>query len=296
MTVELAERISKLQAMADELASGTVGPFDDDQKTYVRVVQENAARLQKADVVRLSLIGLSHKSHDLRQLLTAIVGYSALLNSPKLSNHGTLQRKQLMAIHNLHELARDVHWRLDGLILFANQIVRPKEPNSQDVGMLNLAGYLRAQAEHYICRKFVKSINIPDNLPYVYANDTQTRLMLRALFAIALDLVPAPELDVQAYTMMKFVRARVSIHEAAEHYGNLMKFLEVEQIYRSPTEQTQSMQMTVGKIQGATMVELGLFVTTHLAARQGGRMKLERDKERLVFTLTMPTEVPRAAH
>jgi hypothetical protein len=296
MTSELAERISKLRAMVDELASGEFGPFDDDQTTYIQVVQQNAARLEKASVMRLSLIGLSHKSHDLRQLLTALVGYSALLNSPKLSSHATLQRKQLFALHNMHELARDIHWRLDGLILFANQIVRPKDTNPQDVGMLNLAGYLRAQAEHYVCRQFVHAINIPDNLPHVYANDAQTRLMLRAIFAISMDLVPTPILDVQAYTMMKFVRARVGVYEASDQYDTLMQFLDVEQVYHATSEQTQSMQMTVGKIHGTNMTELGLYIATDLASRQGGRMKLERDKDRLVFTLTMPTEVPRAAH
>ena len=296
MTAELAERINKLKAMVDDMAAGKTGPFDNEQKSYIRVVQENTARLQKADVVKLSLVGLSSKSHDLRQLLTAIVGYSALLNSPKLSNHSTLQRQQLFTIHEMHELARDIHWRLDGLILFANQVIRPRDPNPHDVGMLNLAGYLRAQSEHYVCRKFVESVNIPENLPHVYANDAHTRLMLRALFAIALDLVPSPKLDVQAYTMMKFVRARVSVQGAANRYDSLMKYLEVEQIYRSPNEQTQSMQMTVGKIQTATIVQLGLYITTQLASRQGGRMKMEQDKDRLVFTLTMPTQVPRAAH
>jgi len=292
MSESITTKIERMLTLATELKSGSLGSLDDDQKTFIGIVDDSLRKLHAENVLQYSLIGLSVKSHDLRQMLTSIVGYCALLNSPKLSNHGTLMRKQLLSIHELNDLARDIHWRLDGLIQFATQIVRPTKPTQQDMGMLNIGGYLRSQADHYVCRRMISEVAIPDSLPYVYANDTYSKLMLRGLFSIALDLADEPDIHVSAYTMRKFLRVKISIGKTAGHLDDLMKLLEVKNVRGRDARKTQAMLMSVGSIKTTTLVELGMYIATNLAAEQGGRVKLESDGDRLVFTLTMPAEVP----
>ncbi|MEM6526766.1 MAG: hypothetical protein AAF653_00650, partial [Chloroflexota bacterium] len=49
---------------------------------------------------------------------------------------------------------------------------------------------------------------------------------------------------------------------------------------------------TLSHVQLTSMLELGLYVATNIAAEQGGRIKVEKDDNDLVFTLTMPTLAP----
>jgi hypothetical protein len=294
MAISLPEQLEALLNILTQMQTGEIGTYDDEQQAYIGIVKENAISLQSEKIMQLSMIGLSMKSHDLRQFLTSVVGYSALLNSAKLSDHSAISEQQLDAIRQIHTIARDIHWHLDSLILFANQIVRPRKDHEQERGMLNFGGYLQDQADHYVCRPFVTGTNIPDQLPYVYANHTYTKLMLRGLFALMLDLVDEPSIDVQAYTMMKFIRARVTLTGQAHHMARLMELARVQEVKEAARE-TQSLYMSVGKIQSLSLVELGLYTATRLASKQGGRLKIETDDSKLIFTLTMPTSVPEKA-
>jgi len=281
--------LDKILTLTERMQAATFGK---DQKQLLDVIYKNAQELKKQNALSMSMIGLSAKSHDLRQPLTAVVGYSALLNSPKLANHSELTEDQLKNIYHLHDLCRQFHWHLDNLILFSNYVVRPKGKKAQDGGMLDIRGYLLAQTENYVCRQRIEEVNVPEEIPFVYANDMNTKLMIRGLFAAAMDIGEKPKMQLSAYTMMKVVRAKLCIHGQVDKFNEIMKLVKVKEISNAPSPSaaaTHAMIATISNVQMTSMLELGIYVATNLATEQGGRIKLEKDGQDLVFTLTMPT-------
>ncbi|MEO1668717.1 MAG: hypothetical protein AAFU54_29060 [Chloroflexota bacterium] len=269
------------------------GSFSEEEKKLLEVVHRNAVELKNHNLEGMNMIGLSAKSHDLRQPLTAVVGYGALLNSPKLANHDGLSDEQLKRIYRLHDLCRHFHWHMDNMVLFSNYIVRPKAKRAQDGGMLDIRAYLLAQADNYVCREVTSEIVVPEKIPFVYANDASTKLMIRGLFAAAMAISDKPDLRLSAYTVMKVVRARLCVMGQAQRHDELMKMLKVKKITEKPdAATTHAVIATIGNVHLSSMLEIGLYVATNIAAEQGGRIKLETDEDNLVFTLTMPTLAP----
>ncbi|MEM6530758.1 MAG: hypothetical protein AAF653_20845, partial [Chloroflexota bacterium] len=215
-------RLDEIIKLSEEMLAGD---FNREEKKLLEVVYRNALELRTQNLPAMNMIGLSAKSHDLRQPITAVVGYSALLNSPKLSGHDDLDEAQLKRIYRLNDLSRHFHWHLDNLILFSNFVVRPKSRRTHDSGMLDIRGYLLSEAENYVCRKVIRELSVPDKIPFVYANDANTKLMIRGLFAAAMDLGEKADLRLNAYTVMKVVRARMGCIGQAERYPDVMKML-----------------------------------------------------------------------
>lgn len=293
MTMGLNNYLEELVEFSQTMLDNETEKFTETQQQFLGIVQNNALLLAEENVTDLSLEDLSRKSHDLRQYLTTIVGYSALLNSPKLSNHDVLSEKQLTQITTLHNLSRYVHWYLDGWIMFANQIVRPQSGKMLDFGMLNIAGYLQAQADNYICRQHISDIHISKRVPYVYANDLYTKLILRSLFTIALNICNHPAIQISAYTMMKVVRIKIIVLHCGKKIDSLMQLLHTDNIMDIDDEITQRVRVkNLKRIENITIIELAIQIATTLAIKQGGRVKVDNDGDNLVFTLTMPTLVP----
>lgn len=293
MNVALKTNLESVIELSEQMLSRAVAPYPDDQIACIEIIHKNATALNAAGLMQMSLEELARQSHDLRQNLTAIVGYSAVLNSPKLSNHAKLNAEQLEWLVRLHDYSRNMHWHLDGLIMFAAHTVNPRAYKAQDMGMLNLGGYLRAQLENHMCRQYVTDIHIPDDLPNVYANDTHTKLVIRGILSAALELSEQPEIQVSAYTMMKVVRAKISISHTAQAYPELIASMEVHEIQSADDKRsTQGMAFKLASVESQSLRELGLYVATRLALQQGGRVKMEKDGHSLVFTLTMPTMPP----
>jgi hypothetical protein len=114
--------------------------------------------------------------------------------------------------------------------------------------------------------------------------------MIRSLFAAALEINHSPELHLSVYTVMKVVRAKLSVANSAAKYNEIMKLLKVKKIITpKSTTDTHAMIATINNIKMDSMLELSIYVATNLANEQHGRIKLEKDGDDLVFTLTMPT-------
>jgi signal transduction histidine kinase len=289
----ISKNLQDILSTTEAMHSGRLGKFEKDALNFAKVIQRNARELRAQQVTEASLSDLSKNSHALRQLLTGIVGYCALLNSPKLSNHSVLSAPQLEAVRTMNDKAREVQWWLDGLILFANQITGALDYRSFDAGMLNLGGYLRSQADHYICRRYVTDINIPESLPNVYANDTQAKLMLRALFSVILQLADEPQIQVDAYTVRQHVRARVTVQNKGYDLSRLMALVDATPMGIGD-QATGTLHMPADRLEKNNLLNLSVYVLTEATAKQSGRIKLQRDDRRLCFTLTMPTVVPTA--
>lgn len=259
-----------------------------DELEFLEIVHRNANELNKWDVFNMRLPALAEHNHDLLQYLTGIVGYSALLASPKLADHERYTAAQQANFRRLHDLSRQLHWSLDSLILFATHIARPEPEKAKDAGLLDIRGYLLAQANNHVCRQHMQEINVPAQIPLIYANDVRTKLMLRGVFAAALDLVETPRLYLSAYTMLKAVRAKLSIKGAAGKLPQVLELVKLEHVTNQQDGVTQTLIPTDRRQASTTLLDLGLYVATTLANKQGGRIKAEADTDNLVFTLTMP--------
>lgn len=289
MALELRDYLEQIVSLADAMLNGDHGEFDAEQVTFIETVRQKAQEIIDLKIFVMNLIGISANSHDLRRPLTALVGHSALLNSPKLSNHEHLTDDQREAIDKLHNLCRYTHWRLDNLVLFANQVVRPPRYKPVDVGMIDLGGYLRAQAETYVCKRHLKQLVIANDIPKVYANDTSTRLMLKGLFTVAIDLQADARLQLSAYTMARVVRVKLLVEGAADKLPELLGLMNVREVETPDHNKTIAMNATVRSIRDTKLLALGLHIATQMATVQSGRMKVDRDGDDLVFLLTMPT-------
>lgn len=294
--------VSAIQASLDEIVDLTEAmltmPFAEEEQSFVEVVHRNAVDLRDEQVFNLTLTQLSTKSHGLRQYITGVVGYSALLNSPKLADHASLSPQQLEKIYALHDSSRRLHWWLDSLILFASYIVRPEPRSVTESGMLNIRGYLLAQADHHLCRQHIQKLNVPEEIPLVFANDARTKLMLRGLFTAALEIRESPMMQLFAYTVMKVVRVRLHIQGAADTLKQIAPYMAENEpdagdnSTPTPPQRPASFKDTISQNltpKSTTLLELGLQIAVDLAAKQHGRIKAEADQNDLVFTLTMPT-------
>lgn len=287
MAVAIQSGLDEIITIADTLLASEA--FGKDERSFLDVINQNANKLNRQNVPQMNLIALSTKSVDLRQQITSIVGYSALLNSPKLANHADLAAEQLEKVHRLHDQSRYLHWWLDSLILLANGTVRSEPPTALDSGMLNIRGYLLAQADHYLCRQQLDEVNIPEEIPLVHANDVRTKLMLRGLFAAAMEMREDPQLQLSAYTMMKVVRVRLLILDAMNEQATVAPHLEEQAKATTSFPGKRPTLAHIDTVQSISLVELGLKVASAMARRQGGRLKSRADGDHLLFTLTMPT-------
>ncbi len=285
MATATFQQLDALIALCEKMLASVA---DDDRHTFLDVIYRNGVDLREKHIENMSLVGVSANSHDLRQPLTAIVGYASLLNSPKLADHASLTEAQLADIHMLHTLSRELHWYMDSVILFANNIVRPDKAKASDAGMLNIRGYLLAQADNYACHTRLKTVTVSEDIPLVFANDVQTKLMIRGLFSSAIEIAPDADLVLNGYTMMRTVRIKLVVSGAATRLDDVMQLLKVKLIPHGSASTTQSMITTIGSVTKSSLLELSLYTLTNLAARQGGRVKFEADEENLVITLTMP--------
>ena len=283
-----ATAFDKLEALIALTETMQASVTDDDRYLFLDVVHRNAVDLRERHIDEMSLVGVAAKSHDLRQPLTAIVGYTSLLNNPKLADHASLTEAQLADIRGLHVLGRELHWYMDSVILFADSIVRPDKAKASDAGMLDIRGYLLAQADNYVCYSRLKQISVSEEIPLVYANDVHTRLMIRGLFSSAIEIDRKARLNLSGYTIMRTVRIKLAVVGAADQLHEVLRLLKVKLISNGSTIATQSMIATIGTVKSSSLLELSLYTLTNLAARQGGRVKFEANGENLVITLTMP--------
>jgi K+-sensing histidine kinase KdpD len=271
--------LNDILTLSADLLDGTL---KDNERTYLEVVQRNATTLKAQDVSTKTLAQVVTESHDLNQSLTGIVGYSALLNSPKLADHASLSAAQLVEIGKLHDMSRYLHWWLDSLILLAKYIVRDAHEDAPHMGLLDIGSYLVAQAEHYVCRSRFKTIRVRDDMPFVYGNDTQIKTMIRGVFVSAMNLQPEAELHLNAYPMRRFIRAKIiTLGKAAPMIERVAELLQAEAL---PIPQGST---PVGSL---SLAELGMEVASHIAKNQNGRLKIDATKDTLHFLLTLPAE------
>lgn len=289
MSVQLKNTIEEIIALSENMLSGDFGHFGADHEQYLTVVLQNAKQFDTVNLFDMTLHDLSQNSHDLRQMLTSVVGYSAILLSPKISRHDRLSEQQLAKIETLHALARHIHWRLDGLILFASQITRPPSKTQLDMGMLNLGGYIQTQAEHFVCREHIQAVNITDNLPNVYANDPRTKLMLRGLLTAAVEMSQPKHVQINVYTVMQMVRARILIHESADKLPQIQNHNETQEIKKLPALLKDRTEKPLRDFDKHALRDIGLEVAINLADKQNSRVKIVPDGNHLAFMLTMPT-------
>lgn len=289
MSAQLKTTIDTIITLSDKMLHDESGRFGADHRQYFDIVKKNAMQFHEVSLFDMTFKELAENSHDLRQLLTGVVGYSAMLLSPKISRHERLGSSQIADIEELHRLSRHVHWRLDGFILFALLVMRKPSTTQLDAGMLNLGGYIESQADHFVCREHIKEMTIADGMPNVYANDSRTKLMIRGLFSAAIELSPPESLRVQVYTVMQTVRTRIIVHSAASRMEALATLSDI------PTDQPLKKALgdiidkPLGEMPVGTLRNIGLHVAMRLAAIQHGRVKFSPDGVHLVLTLTMPT-------
>lgn len=285
MTVMTDSSLEQIINLSQQMLTDEYGT---EERDFLEIIHSSASKLQTRKVFGMNLLALATNSHDLLQDLTAVVGYSALLASPKLADHDNYTPAQQEQLQQLHDLSRQLHWRLDSLILFASYISRAEPEKAKDAGLLDIRGYLLAQANNHICRHHLQEINVPLQIPLIYANDIRTKLMLRGLFVAAIELIDEPQIHLSAYTMMKVVRAKLSVIDAADKLPQVLKLVDVRHVTSPDDEITHAMIVRGSGRYTSSLVELGLYIATTLADKQGGRIKAEADGSSLVFTLTMP--------
>lgn len=274
MKATVKARLETIIALCERMLAEA--DFNVEQHEHLEIVHKYALGLQAEQVFSLTLADLAEQSHDLRQYLTGIVGYSTLLSNARLSNHANLSAELLRHLYDLQALARHVHWHLDSLTMFATYHCYPAHYHPQDAGMLDMAGYLRAQTDHFVCQRRLDEFSQTNDIPFVYANDTCTKLMLRGLLVAALDVDSDARLIVQIYRIMQMVRVRVIVQGRANDNAR------VEQTLARDTDEEPTLTPD-------PLLPLALYTTDTLATAQNGRMKHGTDGDNLLLTVTMPT-------
>jgi len=288
MSSVLKGYLDEVMHITDQLMSGQAGDLPNEHREFLKIVQSSGERLQGYDLQKMNLLGLSAYSHDMRQPLMGLVGYSSLLASGRFTNQDLLTDAQKGLFALLHDRCRYVHWRLDNLLMFAGQVVRPLVYKAQDSGLLNLRGYLTDQAESYVVSRHLVQTTIDENIPDVHANDAHTKMMLRGLFASALEVATAAQVELFAYADERATRISLVVYGQAEQLPALLKLLKVRELRGQDAYKTLSMHVTVSTIKLMQLLELGLYTAAKMALQQGGRFKVDQDGNDLLLVISMP--------
>lgn len=266
---DLCHRISTSEGLCPE------------QHEYLAVVRRGVEKLQQTEALYLNLLEIAEQSHDLRQPLTGIVGYSALLNSDHFSDHTYLSATEREQIDHLYFLCCSLHWHLDSLIMFATYLRNPERYDLSTVGDIDLFGYVQSQATDEVCYQRFSSLDCQSEIPFVYANDVSVNLMVRALFVVALEVHPTARIYAQVYSLMQTVRTRLFIAGKA----NLLPRLDA--VFERPIDALN----TTFDIHGDGLLSVAAHIVAGVAERQGGHFYTDTQHDDLVLALTVPASL-----
>lgn len=165
----------------------------------VAVALRNAELFQEAlDAARLKTEFLANVSHELRTPLNAIIGYSELLLS---GTYGTLKDKQLDRVERVFRSGRELLMLIDD-ILDLSKIETGKmelEMGRLDIGLLvqDALGTIEPQAQR---KALPIHVNIPKNLPPVFADGNRMRQVLVNLLSNAVKFTTEGDITLSAKT------------------------------------------------------------------------------------------------
>jgi signal transduction histidine kinase len=276
-----SERISEQEAVLPVLSPDELGDLTAAFNQLVARIGEHNRNLQKsadeaAEADRRQLEFLTVVSHDLRTPLNSVIGFSQLLLE---GTEGRLNQEQQVDVRKILNSGRH-------LLSLVNDVVDISKIESGMVELacsrVDIARVIREalEAASGLSRGGVVDLGaeLPEELPFVHADETRLRQILINLLGNALKFTTAGEVRVRAGSDSSGM-----LKVWVEDTGPGIPESDLERVF-GEFEQVRSRQVAAAKGTG-----LGLAITKRLVKMHGGEIHAaNRPGGGAVFTFTIP--------
>jgi signal transduction histidine kinase/class 3 adenylate cyclase len=244
-----------------------------EQKRKLREVEKINTRLKQVDELKDQF--LANTSHELRTPLQGIIG---LAESLKDGIAGKLPPKAIENLNMINSSGKRLANLINDILDFSKLKKHDLELQLNPVDIRTIVEVVITVLQPLINIKDLKLINeIPDNLPYVMADENRLQQILHNLLGNAI----------------KFTE-KGSIKLSAEEGGNMVAIKIADTCIVIPKGQQKSIFKSFEQANGGISREyggtgLGLSVTKQLVKLHGGKIEVDSEPGKgSVFTFTLP--------
>jgi PAS domain S-box-containing protein len=250
-----------------------------DMDVTERKTAEAALEQNRTDQMQFKDDFLSHVSHELRSPLTAIKQFTSILLGGMAGELNAEQREfQQIVLKNIRQLQSMIDDLLEVTRLETGKLTVEPESMSVSNAVADTFDTLQVTAR---AKGVTLSVDLPSDLPSVYADQTRLRQILIILLDNAIKFTPSGgEVSVQARLLQQDPRLLlVEVSDTGCGISQEKTERIFERLYQV-SERVQSSRKGLG---------LGLYICKELVTRQGGEIWVTRRPEKgTTFSFTLP--------